>query len=131
MAKPGRLKRRVFGVAFVAMVAVGTLAPRAAAQVSYQEDVFPIIELRCLECHQPGGPGYETSGFDMRTYESLMEGTKFGPVITPGSPFESNLVAVIEHRTSPEIWMPHQSKQLSKCERQAIRFWIAQGARNN
>ena len=36
----------------------------AAAQdaVSFGEDVFPILELRCLECHVPGGEGYEKSG---------------------------------------------------------------------
>ncbi len=121
----------VLGLAVSAMLMIGSFAPGAAAQVSFEEDVFPIIELRCLECHQPGGDGYEASGFDMRTYESLMKGTKNGPMIVPGSAMESNLLAVIDRRTSPEIWMPHEKKQLSKCERQAFRFWVSQGARNN
>ncbi|MFQ5773643.1 MAG: c-type cytochrome domain-containing protein [Kiloniellaceae bacterium] len=105
----------------------------AAAQeaVSFKEDVFPIIELRCLECHQPGGAGYEASGLDMRTYDGLMKGTKYGPIVTPGRAFESNLIAVIDRRTSPEIWMPHNRKRLSKCERLLFRFWVNQGARNN
>jgi hypothetical protein len=71
------------------------------------------------------------SGLDMRTYEGLMKGTKNGPMITPGNAVDSNLLAVIDHRTSDEIWMPHNKKQLSKCERQALRFWVVQGARNN
>ena len=60
-----------------------------------------------------------------------MKGTKYGPMVTPGSAIDSNLLAVIDRRTSPEIWMPHERKQLSKCERQAFRFWVMQGARNN
>jgi hypothetical protein len=67
----------------------------------------------------------------MRTYEGLMKGTNHGPMIIPGRIIESNLLAMIDRRTSSELWMPHGRKQLSKCERQAIRFWVAQGARNN
>jgi hypothetical protein len=52
-------------------------------------------------------------------------------MIIPGSIIASNLIAMIDRRTSSELWMPHGKKQLSKCERQAIRFWVAQGARNN
>lgn len=131
MTNPGKLNGRALSLSLTAMLMVGSWAPGAAAQVSYKEDVFPIIELRCLECHQPGGAGYEKSGFDLRTYEGLMKGTKYGSVVTPGNAFESNLITVIERRTSPEIWMPHERKQLSKCERQAFKFWVMQGARNN
>ncbi len=60
-----------------------------------------------------------------------MKGTKYGSMVTPGNALESNLLAVIDRRTSREIWMPHQRKQLSKCERQAFRFWVMQGARDN
>ena len=131
MTNPGKFDGRALGFSLTAMLMVATWAPGVAAQVSYQEDVFPVIELRCLECHQPGGAGYEKSGFDLRTYEGLMKGTKYGPMVTPGNALESNLLAVIDRRTSPEIWMPHKKKQLSKCERQIFRFWVMQGARNN
>ncbi len=119
------------GLAVAAMLVVGVWPSGVAAQVSFKEDVFPIIELRCLECHQPGGTGYEKSGLDLGTYEGLMKGTKYGSMVTPGSPFESNLLAVIDRRTSSEIWMPHKKKQLSKCERLTFRYWVMQGARNN
>jgi hypothetical protein len=52
-------------------------------------------------------------------------------VITPGNALESTLLAVIDRRTSPEIWMPHERRQLSKCERQVFKFWVMQGARDN
>ena len=119
----------VAGIALLAGLALPAMA--TAEPVSFKEDVVPILKIRCLECHQPGGEGYEKSGLDMRTYEGLMKGTKFGPVIMPRRAFESDLVAVIDHRTDPQIWMPHKKKQLSKCERQVIRFWISQGAHDN
>ena len=103
----------------------------AAEEVSFNNDVFPILELRCLECHQPGKKGYEESGLDLRTYESLMKGTKHGPIVVPRSAFTSNLVVVIDHRADAAIRMPHEGKRLSKCERLLVRFWINQGARDN
>lgn len=118
--------------AYIAVFAGGLWAFGAAAQeTSFKEDVFPIIEIRCLECHQPGGSGYEASGLDLRTYEGLMKGTKHGPVVIPHSAFTSSLTAVIDYRVEPEIRMPHNKKQLSKCERFAFRSWINQGARDN
>ncbi len=124
---------RVLGFALGAMLLAGAWPTGAAAQeaASFKEDVFPIIELRCLACHQPGGRGYEKSGLDLGTYEGLMKGTKYGPIVSPGRWIESNLLAVIDRRTSPEIWMPHEKRQLSKCERLTFRHWVMQGARNN
>jgi len=128
---PQKLIGHILALTVTAILIVVLWASAAAAQVSFKEDVFPIIEIRCLECHQPGGSGYETSGLDMSSHEGLLKGTKNGPMITPGNAVDSNLLAVIDRRTSSEIWMPHEGKQLSKCERQAFRFWISQGAQDN
>lgn len=60
-----------------------------------------------------------------------MKGTRHGPIVVPRNPFMSNLIAVIDGRTDPEIRMPHKRKRMSKCERQLFRFCVGQGARNN
>ena len=105
-----------------AILVAGFWPSTSRAQMNFKEDVFPIIELRCLECHQPGGAGYEKSELDLRTYEGLMKGTKFGAVIIPRSAIGSTLIAVIERRTSREIWMPHERKnsQSVSCEQSTI-----------
>jgi hypothetical protein len=131
VTNPRSARACLLAFALTVLLAVGTWPTGVAAQVSFKEDVFPIIELRCLECHQPGGLGYEKSGLDLRTYAGLMKGTKYGPMVTPGSWLESNLIAVIDRRTAPETWMPHDKKRLSKCERLTFRHWVMQGARNN
>jgi len=111
----------------------GTKAPpqRATPPTSFREDVFPIFKGRCVECHQPGGQGYETSGLDLTTYEGLMKGTKFGAMVIPGDPDSSNLMWLLDWRASPKLRMPHGMKKLSTCDRDEIRRWIRDGAKNN
>jgi hypothetical protein len=98
---------------------------------TFHEDVFPIFKGRCIDCHRPGGQGYEASGLDLTTYEGLMKGTKHGPMVIPGDPDSSNLMWLLDWRASPELRMPHGSKKLSVCDRTEIRRWISEGAKNN
>jgi mono/diheme cytochrome c family protein len=109
------------------------VGPACAAQqkMSFAEDVMPVFKGRCLGCHQPGGEGYEKSGFDLTSYEGVMKGTKHGPMIVPRDPDSSNLMWLLDHRASPALRMPHGTKKLSTCDRDAIRAWIREGAKNN
>ena len=99
--------------------------------ISFAEDVFPVFKGRCIDCHQPGGKGHEASGLDLTTYEGLMKGTKFGPIVVAGDPDTSNLIWLLDWRASPQLRMPHGAKKLSTCDRSAIRTWIREGANNN
>jgi len=103
----------------------------APAQVSFSDDILPLLKWRCASCHQPGGAGYEASGFDLTSYQGVMKGTKFGPMVVPGDPEMSNLMRLLDWRVSPAIRMPHGKKQLSSCDRASIRTWIFQGAKDN
>jgi hypothetical protein len=98
---------------------------------SYAEDIVPIFRGYCVSCHQPGGEGLNASGFDLTSYEGLMKGTKFGPMVIPREPDTSNLVILIEGRAAKEMRMPHGQKPLPACLRQEIWTWIFQGAKNN
>jgi mono/diheme cytochrome c family protein len=101
------------------------------SKMSFQEDVLPILVGRCLSCHQPGAQGTQASGLDLSSYASIMKGTKFGPMIIPGDPESSNLMLLLDWRASPELRMPLGKKQLSSCDRNAIRSWIREGAKDN
>jgi hypothetical protein len=124
----------------LALITIGFLwilgqmwAPTALAKepVSFKDDIFPIIQIRCTECHIPGGEGYEKSGLDMRSYEGIMKGTKFGSVVVPGDAFTSNLNVLVEGRASKEIQMPKHMKKLTSCDVDLFRRWVNQGAKNN
>lgn len=100
--------------------------------VSFTKQITPILQQHCLECHVPNKPGQLASGLDMSTYEGLMKGTKFGPVITPGKSVSSTLVILVEGRADPSINMPHGGRApLSQDQIHLIRLWIDQGAQNN
>jgi hypothetical protein len=100
--------------------------------VSFSQDVRPVLEQNCLECHQAGGSGLEASGFNMETYDDLMKGTNFGPMIIAGDAEGSNMLVLMEGRADPSISMPHgQQNPISQRDIQIIRLWIEQGAKNN
>lgn len=98
---------------------------------SFREDVMPIFVGRCVSCHQPGGEGTAKSGLDLTSYAGVMKGTKFGPMVVPGDPESSNLMLLLDWRASAELRMPHGMKQLNSCDRNDIRAWIREGAKDN
>ena len=103
----------------------------ASPKASFAEDVMPIFVGRCFGCHKPGGEGSEKSGLDLSTYEGVMKGTKMGKMVIPGDPETSNLMWLLDWRGAPETHMPLGKKKLSTCDRDAIRAWIREGAKNN
>ena len=123
------MKKSILLAAVLAAFAAPALAKEEP--VSFSEDIQPILQVRCTVCHQPGGDGLEKSGLDMTSYEGLMKGTKHGPMITPGDPVTSNLVVLLDGKADKSLQMPHGKKKLSTCDRDLIRKWIKQGAKNN
>jgi hypothetical protein len=100
--------------------------------VSYSQDVKPIIDKNCIECHEAGGKGEQASGFNLSTYDLMMKGARFGPMVVPGDAEGSNIVVLMEGRADPSISMPHGQKEtIPKEDIQTIRRWIKQGAKNN
>ena len=133
-------KRYIFAIA--AAIATGPIcgfgapgftptAVAATPATSFEDDVAPIFQGRCVSCHSPGGEGLKASGLDLTTHKGVLAGTKFGPMVIPGDPDSSNLMRLLDWRVSPQLRMPHNKKQLSVCDRNAIRAWIREGAKNN
>jgi mono/diheme cytochrome c family protein len=117
------------------LVILGVWGPTTAAAAdppsSFQEDVLPVFQGRCVSCHSQGGEGFKASGLDLTTYQGVLAGTKFGPMVIPGDPDSSNLMRLLDWRAAPDLRMPHNKKQLSVCDRNSIRTWIRQGAKDN
>ncbi len=100
-------------------------------QISFRQDVAPILQEHCVSCHQPGGKGYEKSGLSLENYEKLMEGTKFGPVVVPGDPAGSRLNILVEGLAHESMRMPHDSSPLPESKIKILSLWVKQGAKNN
>lgn len=125
-----RHARTAFFVA--ATIAVGSAGAAAAEEVvSWKLDVQPILQARCVDCHKPGGAGWDASGLDLTTYKGLMTGTKHGPIVVPGDTLSSNLLVLVEGRADPKVRMPHGQRPLLKQQIEIIRLWVKQGAKDN
>jgi uncharacterized membrane protein len=129
------MRKLILSMAVLSAAMLGAVSAEASQKkptVSFSEEVFPILQMRCGSCHQPGGEGFEKSGLDLRSYEGLMKGTKFGAIVVPGDTTTSNLIVLLDGRADKSIQMPHGSKKkLSVCDRDLIRTWIHEGAQNN
>ena len=125
-----RHARTAFFVA--ATIAVGSAGAAAAEEVvSWKLDVQPILQAHCVDCHKPGGAGWDASGLDLTTYKGLMTGTKHGPIVVPGDTLSSNLLVLVEGRADPKVRMPHGQRPLLKQQIEIIRLWVKQGAKDN
>ena len=109
-------------------------------EVSYADDIEPIIKKSCISCHSGSGEGASVSEYLMTDYANVMQGTKFGAVVVPGSRMSSSLYLVVAGKTAPEIRMPPHNDEafakgrgvmLSAETIEKIGLWIDQGAKNN
>jgi hypothetical protein len=102
-------------------------------RVSFQKDVYPILESNCLACHTPPqGKGYLKTHLNMQSYETLMQGTVYGKVILPGDSRQSILNMLVEGRAGAAMRMPHERDEpLTRDEIEVLRLWVEQGAQNN
>ena len=114
-------------------LAVLLLSSCATQQVSYQEDVAPILESRCAKCHTPpDGAGYKATGLSMVSYDALIQGTAYGPVIYAGDSRRSILNMLVEGRAGKMQRMPHNEEEaLSDAQIETLKDWVNQGALDN
>jgi mono/diheme cytochrome c family protein len=118
-----------FAVAWAAGFSPVTRSCAAEKGMSYSDDIAPVFRGWCVSCHQPGGTGFEKSGFDLSTYDGLMKGTTYGPMVIAGKPDESNIMRLVNGEA--KLRMPFEHKPLPSCLRQNIWSWIFEGAKNN
>ncbi len=111
-----------------AVLAVAACAP---AGVSYNKDVQPILARNCSECHVPGQKGFEASGLDTTSYQTLMKGGKFGQLVKPGDALSSALNMLVEGRAHSSIQMPHGRAKLPDKDIETLKVWVNEGAKNN
>ena len=105
----------------------------ATQQVSYRNDIAPLLQSRCIECHvAPEGSGYKATGLTLGSYDALMKGTVYGPVIVAGDSRRSILNMLVEGRAGQLQSMYHEDGgAFSERELRLFSDWVNQGALNN
>jgi cytochrome c len=120
----------VFALLTVLLAACGASATpvqpaktSSAATVSFVNDVMPILQSRCFNCH--GGQNAR-NGLSFASYDTLMAGSNNGAVIIPGNPANSLLIQLVQ-----EGEMPKGGPKLTPEQVQILIDWITAGAPNN
>lgn len=95
---------------------------------AYSSTIQAIFDRSCNAsgCHGAANPG---AGLDLTSWPKLIAGSRFGEVVVAFRPDESHL---IDHLTgAAEPRMPLSRDPLPEREIEAIRRWVADGARND
>ena len=94
--------------------------------VSYNKDIRPIFNQKCLACH---GGVKQMGGFSLLFEEEAFAATESGmPAIIRGKAHKSELVSRLRHHDA-EQRMPQESEALAEKDIQLIETWINQGAK--
>jgi len=126
------LNRTTGTMTVLALMLIALAGCKSEEKVSFSQDVKPIIDKYCIECHQTGGEGLAASGFNLEDYAGVMKGTKHGPMVIAGDSAGSNMLVLMEGRADPSISMPHGKMEgANSKELETLRLWIDQGANNN
>jgi len=93
--------------------------------VDFYEKIQPILEARCLECHQGGK---SKGGLHLDSLAGALKGGKSdGAAVLPGKPDESPLL-LRTLSSDPDEQMPPKGHRLAKSETDLLRRWISEGA---
>ncbi len=104
---------------------------KSEKEVSFSQEVFPILKKRCASCHYPGNE-FNESKLAMESYESLVKGGVHGSPVIAGDSNNSLIIQKLKPDPPFGKRMPLMSKDPLKEEEIAlIEKWIDQGAKNN
>ena len=105
------------------------------AEISFEKEVLPIIQDRCLKCHQypyidekSGKVKKPKADLLMESAASIMKGSENGEVILPGKPEESSFYKLITLAEDDDDIMPPKGEPLTQPQIATIKQWIAEGA---
>ena len=94
----------------------------AAEPVSFEKDIKPLLQAKCIKCHSAKARKAE---LDLTSAAGLLKGGESGPAIVAGKPDKSLLYEKVHSGEMP----PKKEGRLSAAEIENMRRWIAEGAK--
>ncbi len=98
--------------------------PSNAAPVDFRRDVAPILQNRCLRCHNDRD---HRGGLSLQSAEATAQGGESGDAVVPGDPDSSYLLDVVIP-SDDDAEMPKGEPALAENEVALLRRWIEGGA---
>ncbi|MCE9605771.1 MAG: DUF1549 domain-containing protein [Planctomycetia bacterium] len=120
-------------LAFMFSLLASLVGNAAEPAISFDRDIAPILERRCLECHGAASttandPPETKGGLSLVTRAAALRGGESGPALVPGKPEESLLLEYVLLDKEGRALMPKKRAPLKTEEVAALRQWIAAGA---
>jgi WD40 repeat protein len=110
-------------VSILALGASSTLfGADAGPKKTYTDDVFPILDAKCLNCHNTDEA---KGGLDLASYATTLAGGSGGAVVVSEDPKGSRLFTLSSHIEEPI--MPPKGTKMTDAELNVISDWIAGG----
>ncbi|MBL9117857.1 MAG: DUF1553 domain-containing protein [Verrucomicrobiaceae bacterium] len=97
-----------------------------ALAVDFVKEVQPILETRCLECHNPDKVKGDLL---MDTLANMLKGGENGPLMVAGNADKSLLIERIVLPKGHDDIMPPKGDPLSAGEIDVLKRWVAEGAK--
>ncbi len=108
---------------FVCLTALPGSLLGADEPVSFADEVKPLLEKRCLSCHNPD---QKLGDLDLTTRKEAVKGGKHGRAIFPGNPSASLLIQQVEGSRAPRMPL---GGVLSDEEIDILVRWVQEGAK--
>lgn len=114
---------------FAPILLLLTALPAAAAPVSFNREVRPILSDKCYYCHGTD-PHHRKGDRRLDTPEGAFADIDGIKAIVPGKPEESDAIIRILSDDKDELMPPPSShKTLTVAEKETLRRWVAEGAK--
>ncbi len=121
-----RFHRILLAVGFFTLT-LSVIAFSQKKQLTFKNDVFPLIKSYCLPCHLQENDN--PSELSLDNYELTMKGGEHESTVVVGKPKESNLYLKLLPNPPFGKQMARNRKKLSEEEVKTIYDWIEQGAK--
>jgi hypothetical protein len=95
--------------------------PCIEGEVSYKDDILPILSANCYSCHSISDAPVSGDGLVLEGYNNLAIYLQYST---------ETFIGAIEHNGNGKP-MPENGAKLDRCSRQAFKDWIEQGKNNN
>jgi mono/diheme cytochrome c family protein len=115
------MKPILLGLCFAAVVLPQSSAPTAAQTEFFENRIRPLFAQQCFACHTSSQMG----GLRLDSRQGLLKGGRSGPVVIPGDPDNSVLIAAVKQ--TGDLKMPKNGR-LSAAQVQDLATWIKDGA---
>lgn len=99
------------------------LPPAAARKVDFVNDIKPLFEASCVQCH---AKGKDKGGFSLETRQTLLKGGDSGAAVVAGNSADSEMVKLVAG-IDPDSVMPKKGSRWTRDQVGLLRAWIDGG----